>query len=118
MKILIVEPRKHPREAEIDGNLESMQKTVGGYLQAIYPFEDEIALVCDDESKLKSDTKWNRMLPETSDIIKGTFFITGLGTEDFTDLSPELMKKYKQRFWNIELFIPTPNGMMPIVIRD
>ena len=50
MKVLIVEPRKHPREAEIDGNLESMQKTVGGYLQAIYPFEDEIALVCDDES--------------------------------------------------------------------
>ena len=49
MKVLIVEPRKHPREAEIDGNLESMQKTVGGYLQAIYPFEDEIALVCDDE---------------------------------------------------------------------
>ena len=118
MKILIVEPIKRPREAEIDGSLESMQKTVGGYLQAIYPFEDEIALVCDDESKLKSDTKWNRMLPETSDIIKGTFFITGLGTEDFTDLSPEFMEKYRQRFWNIELFIPTPNGLMPIAIRD
>ena len=102
MKVLIVEPRKHPREAEIDGSLESMQKTVGGYLQAIYPFEDEIALVCDDESKLKSDTEWNRMLPETGDIIKGTFFIAGLGAEDFTDLSPEFMEKYKQRFWNIE----------------
>ena len=118
MKILIIEPGKHPREAEIDGSLESMQKTVDGYLQAIYPFEDEIALVCDDESKLKSDMEWNRMLPETSDIIKGTFFIAGLGAEDFTDLSAELMKKYKQRFWNIEFFISTPNGLMPIVIRD
>ena len=118
MKVLIVEPRKRPREAEIDSSLESMQKTVDGYLQAIYPFEDEIALVCDDESKLKSDMEWNRMLPETSDIIKGTFFIAGLGAEDFTDLSAELMKKYKQRFWNIEFFIPTPNGLMPIVIRD
>lgn len=118
MKVLIVEPRKHPREAEIDGNLESMQKTVGGYLQAIYPFEDEIALVCDDESKLKSDTEWNRMLPGTGDIIKGTFFIAGLGAEDFTDLSPELMEKYRQRFWNIELFIPKPNGLMPIIIGD
>ena len=95
-----------------------MQKTVDGDLQAIYPFEDEIALVCDDESKLKSDMEWNRMLPETSDIIKGTFFIAGLGAEDFTDLSAELMKKYKQRFWNIEFFISTPNGLMPIVIRD
>lgn len=118
MKILIVEPRKRPREAEIDGSLEFMQKTVGGYLQAIYPFEDEIALVCDDESKLKSDTEWNRMLPETGDIIKGTFFIAGLGAEDFTDLSPELMEKYRQRFWNIELFIPKPNGLMPIIIGD
>ena len=118
MKILIVEPGKHPREAEIDGSLKSMQKTVGGYLQAIYPFEDEVALVCDDESKLKSDTQWNRMLPETGDIIKGTFFIAGLGAEDFTDLSAELMEKYRQRFRNVELFIPTPNGLMPIIIRD
>lgn len=61
MKILIVEPGKHPREAEIDGSLESMQKIVGGYLQAIYPFEDEVALVCDDESKLKSDMQWNKL---------------------------------------------------------
>lgn len=117
MKILIIEPGKHPREAEIDGSLESMQKTVGGYLQAIYPFEDEVALVCDDESKLKSDTQWNRMLPETGDIIKGTFFIAGLGVEDFTDLSAELMEKYRQRFRNVELFIPTPNGLMPIVMK-
>ena len=117
MKILIIEPGKHPREAEIDGSLESMQKTVGGYLQAIYPFEDEVALVCDDESKLKSDTQWNRMLPETGDIIKGTFFIAGLGAEDFTDLSAELMEKYRQRFRNVELFIPTPNGLMPIVMK-
>ena len=117
MKILIIEPGKLPREAEIDGSLESMQKTVGGYLQAIYPFEDEVALVCDDESKLKSDTQWNRMLPETGDIIKGTFFIAGLGAEDFTDLSAELMEKYRQRFRNVELFIPTPNGLMPIVMK-
>lgn len=118
MKILIVEPGNHPRETEIDGSLESMQKTVSGYIQAIYPFEDEVAVICDDEAKLKSDTQWNRMIPEIGDVIKGTFFIAGLGTEDFTDLSSELTEKYKQRFWNIELFVPTPNGLMPIVIRD
>ena len=118
MHILIVEPGKHPREAEIDGSLESMQKTVGGYIQTIYPFEDEVAVICDDEAKLKSDTQWNRLLPEIGDVIKGTFFIAGLGDEDFTDLSAELTEKFKERFWDIELFIPTPNGLMPIVIRD
>lgn len=118
MNVLIVEPGKHPRLADIDDSLESLQKTVGGYIEAIYPFEDEIALICDEESKLKSDTEWNRILPETHDVIKGTFIIAGLGDEDFTDITPELAEKYKQRFWNIELFIPTPNGLMPIVIRE
>ena len=118
MHILIVEPGKHPRLADIDDSLESLQKTVGGYIEAIYPFEDEIAIICDEESKLKSDTEWNRLLPETGDVIKGTFIIAGLGDEDFTDLSPRLIEKYKQRFWNIELFVPTPNGLMPIVIRE
>ena len=117
MNVLIVEPGKHPRLADIDESLESLQKTVGGYIEAIYPFEDEIAIICDEESKLKSDTEWNRMLPETHDVIKGTFIIAGLGDEDFTDITPELAEKYKQRFWNIELFVPTPNGLMPILIR-
>ena len=118
MNVLIVEPGKHPRLADIDDSLESLQKTVGGYIEAIYPFEDEIAIICDEESKLKSDTEWNRMLPETHDVIKGTFIIAGLGDEDFTDITPELAEKYRQRFWNIELFVPTPNGLMPIVIRE
>ena len=118
MNVLIVEPGKHPRLADIDESLESLQKTVGGYIEAIYPFEDEIAIICDEESKLKSDTEWNRMLPETHDVIKGTFIIAGLGDENFTDITPELAEKYKQRFWNIELFVPTPNGLMPIVIRE
>lgn len=118
MHILIVEPGKHPIETEIDGSLESMQKTVDGYIQAIYPFEDEVAVICDDEAKLKSDTQWNRMLSETHDVIKGTFFIAGLGCEDFTDLEPTLMEKYKQRFWNTELFVSTPNGLMPIIIKE
>lgn len=118
MHVIIVEPGKNPREAEIENKLEVLQKTVGGYIQAIYPWEEPVAIVCDDEAKLKADTEWNRMLPETSDVIKGTFFICGLGDEDFADLSPELTEKYMERFKNVELFVPTPNGLMPIVIKD
>ncbi|MGN1370365.1 MAG: DUF3846 domain-containing protein, partial [Aristaeellaceae bacterium] len=36
MKILIVEPMKHPRVADIPHTLEAMQQTVGGYIQAVY----------------------------------------------------------------------------------
>ena len=55
MKILVVEPLTPPYVKNIDGNLESMQKIVGGLIQAIYPFDyPEIALVCNEEGKLNN----------------------------------------------------------------
>ena len=45
MTVLIVEPGKKPRKAEIDGSLEGMQRVVGGYIQAIYPFDEPVALI-------------------------------------------------------------------------
>ena len=62
MKILLVEPMEKPRVIDIDGSLESMQKIVGGLIQAIYPFDDsEIALVCNEEGKI-SGLPLNRAL--------------------------------------------------------
>ena len=52
MKILLVEPGKKPVLSEIDGSLKSMQEVVGGTIQAIFPFEEPVALICNDEGKL------------------------------------------------------------------
>ena len=52
MRILLVEPGKRPVLKEIDGSLKSMQEIVGGTIQAIYPFEEPVALICNDEGKL------------------------------------------------------------------
>ena len=46
MLVLLVKPGQAPEPLELDGTLESMQKLVGGYIQAIYPWEDPVALVC------------------------------------------------------------------------
>ena len=46
LRVVLVEPGKVARVAEIDGSLEGMQKTVGGYIQAVYPFEETVCLVC------------------------------------------------------------------------
>ena len=51
MRVLIIEPRKCPHVAEIDGSLKSMQEIVGGHIEAICPFADKVAIVCDEESK-------------------------------------------------------------------
>ena len=37
MKVLVVEPWKRPYAAEIPAGLESLQKMVGGLIQAVYP---------------------------------------------------------------------------------
>ena len=118
MKVLIIEPGKHPEVKNIEHKLETFQKIVEGHIEIIYPFEDEVVLVCNDEAKLQADIKWNRLL-EDYDIIAGAFFICGVDEEDLTDLPDDLLEKYKKKFWNIEEFIPLPNGnIQPIIIRE
>ena len=59
--VLVVEPGKEPYVKEIDSGLESLQHEVGGYIEAIYPYEDPVALVCNEEGKLE-DLPLNRAL--------------------------------------------------------
>jgi len=40
MKVLIVDPGKYPREADIEHTLEAEQKIVGGTIEAVYPWRD------------------------------------------------------------------------------
>ena len=65
MKVIIVKPFTQPYTTEIKGDLESMQAVVGGYIQAIYPFDDEVALVCNEEGKINGLMP-NRYLPVRS----------------------------------------------------
>ena len=117
MKILVCEPGKHPYVKEIEHTLENLQKEVGGYIQALYPFEEEVAVVCNEEGLFIEGLEWNRTV-EKYGPIKGTFFVCGLGFEDFTGLTDEQIEKYKVLFWTPELFIPTPNGMVVLHIVD
>ena len=112
MKVLIVEPGQKPRRADIPHTLEAMQKVVGGYIEIIEPFTDPVALVCDEEGKLKG-YELNRAI-EGKDIIAGTFFLTGLGEEDLTDLSDALAEKYEGLFRFPEAFLPVPGGIMMV----
>ena len=107
MRVLVVEPGKRPAEREIDGSLESMQAIVSGTIQAIYPFEEPVALVCNDEAKLLN-MESNRMLNEIGDIIFGTFFLCGapLNSESFGSLSEKQLRHYSERFKSIELIVP------------
>ena len=49
INVLLIEPGKYPKQIEIEDTLEAMQETVGGYIEEYMPFDDEVAIVCNDE---------------------------------------------------------------------
>ena len=115
MKVLAVLPGKKPVKMELDGALKAMQTFVGGAIQAVYPFDDPVAIVCNEEGKLLG-MEYNRALYDESgaiyDIICGPFFICGLGAEDFTSLSDALADKYCRYFERPELFVRVGGTLM------
>ena len=106
--VLVIEPERKPYVKEIEHTLESPQREVGGCIQAVYPWEEPAALVCDEESKLKS-SPFNRALRDEQgnvyDYIAGTFLIVGLGDEDFTSLQPELIAHFSKMFASPEIML-------------
>ena len=108
ISVLLVEPGKYPRMIEIEDSLEAMQRVVGGDIEEFMPYEEEIAIICNEEGKM------NGMLPnraiysepegakgrEMVDIIFGQFFIAyaPIESENFQSLPKNLAEKYKEKF--------------------
>ena len=110
MKALVVEPGKKPVIREIGTTLQDEQKVVGGLIEVVYPFRDEVALVCNEEGKYLG-LEPNRALRDDTgriyDIVCGTFFVCGLSLEDgdFSSLSDDLIERYTEKFKYPEAFI-------------
>lgn len=104
MKVLVVEPMKPCEAREIPDTLEAMQAIVGGYIQAVYPFQEEVAVVCNEEGR-NLDLPFNRPLIDESglpyDIVCGTFFMAGFSGEHFVSLTEEQIQKYKVLYDNV-----------------
>ena len=120
ISVLAVEPMKAPYIKEIEPGLESLQKEVGGLIQAVYPYEDMVAVICNEEGKMNG-LPLNRAIynddKEMTDIIAGTFLVVGLGEENFTSLSDGLQKKYADMFKNPEEFVRLGNEIVAIPVK-
>lgn len=110
MQVVIVEPKKKPTVQNIDDGLEAMQKIVGGTIQAIYPFDEPIALICNDEGKFLN-LPLNRALRDNAgciyDIVAGTFFLCAAPTDkdNFASLTEEQVQTCLKRFAVPEQFV-------------
>lgn len=116
--IVLVEPGKPARIVTMELSLENLQKTVGGMIQAIYPWNDPVALICNDEGKLLG-MPLNRTLTDEDgnvyDIVAGTFLICGLSTDNFAGLSEELAKLYSEKFRDAQTFVQRPDGSVAVI---
>ncbi len=107
MRVLIIEPNKVPYLKEIGSSLKELQSVVGGDIEAVYPYEDEVAIICNEEGKLNG-LEPNRGLKyengELYDILVGTVFICGLSEDNFASLNDDLAVKYYEYFRYPEIF--------------
>ena len=121
MKVLVVEPQKPCRVQEIV-SLPDMQQLVGGDIEAVYPFQEPVALVCNSEGKLLG-LPMNRPLLDKDylpyDIIRGTFFVAGLGQEEFISLTDEQIQRYKSLYDNMQILpVRTAAGEQGRIVGD
>lgn len=52
ISVILVEPGRYPKLIEIEDTLEAMQSLVEGDIEEYMPFEDEVAIICNDEGKM------------------------------------------------------------------
>lgn len=116
MRAVIVEPGRQAYVQEIGPGLESMHEIVGGYIQILYPFQNEIALVCNDAGKLLRLPLNRGLWGENGtlyDVVSGTFFLCGAPPDSdmLIDLTPEQEAFCLERFGISELFLQI-NGQL------
>lgn len=91
MKAIRKEPGKFPEVVEIPNTLEALQKAVGGYIE-VWPVTTDLAILCDEEGKLKGAEDNCTLLGE--DFV-GTILLVGLDGPEFCDVDPHVADLFK-----------------------
>ena len=121
IKVVLVEPNEKAKVTEIENTLENLQKIVEGYIECVYPFEDNVGIICNEEGKLIG-LEPKRVLRDDNgnavDIIFGTFIITGLTEDDFGSLTDEQADYYAELFRCPEIILRTVNGFVALKIEE
>ena len=119
LKVLLVRSGQEAVETEVEDTLKAKQEMVGGWIEMIMPFDDEAAIICNEEGKILG-LPMNRALRNEEgkviDIVCGYFFIcyAPRDSEDFLSLPPEMMQKYKEKFRYPERFYMVDNEIYPV----
>ena len=101
IKVVLLEPGKLARAAEIDASLAGMQKVVDGLIEPFYPFAERVCIVCNEEGKING-MRPNRSVKDERgvmvDFIFGPAFICDCRGARLGSLSDEQISRYTKMF--------------------
>ena len=124
MRIIVVEGGKRPYEMELEDSLRTMQRCVGGTIEAVYePGGRDAVLICNDEGKLLG-LPLNRALRddegEIYDVIAGPFFVCSAppDSESFTSLTDEQVDYWMERFAKPEFFVRVNGKVICVPVEE
>ena len=97
-----------------------MQVLVGGPIQAVYPFEEPVALICNEEGKLEGLPPNRGLWDEAGtlyDVVCGPFFLCAAPPDEdtFRSLTEEQARHYQERFARPEIFLLGPDGQLLVL---
>jgi hypothetical protein len=119
IKVVLVKPMQKPEIVEIGTSLEALQQAVNGMIEEIMPFDEEVAIVVNEEGKIDG-LPLNRALKNKKgsliNIIAGDFFICSAKGENFTSLTDEQAQRYCEMFKSPERFYRTADGIKAVPV--
>ena len=121
LAVLLIEPERYPKVVQIGSDLKSLQQAVGGWIEAVYPWEDKAAIILNEEGKI-NQLPLNRALRtedgEIYDITAGNMLVVGLGEENFSSLTKDQLSHYEKLFHQPETFMRLGRQMLVLPVSD
>lgn len=118
--VLVVQPGMEPEVRQISTGLDTLQHEVGGMIEVVYPFEDNVGLIMNEEGKLEG-LPLNRGLFDDEgrlyDIIAGSFIVAGLTEENFGSLTPDQIQKYNELYKQPQMFVRIGSEIVAVPVE-
>lgn len=118
--VVVVEPGEKPYKKTISSELESLQQEVDGFIEVVYPFNEPVAIVCNEEGKITGKALNRALFDENGrayDVIAGTFLIVGLGDEDyFVSLTPKQIDSFIEIYKHPQAFVRSNDGIRVVYL--
>ena len=115
MTVLVVEPGYAPYEKTIPHELHAMQEIVGGLITAVYPYDEPVGIIANDEGLLLG-MEFNRSIEGGYGGLVGPFFVCGLTEDSFCSLPPDQMERFKKKFYKAEILLGF-RGDEPVTLK-